>query len=352
MEFGDMKEKRLNLLQPKNYGSSRMVKLCSLFSIAGLLSLGFFPASAQTRGEAQVISEPITATLDSLTYLLHSNNFERHANFQSPALDFSPTGDLPEFPATLVQQRMDALGSQVPLEYNQYVKGFIDLYGRRKKELTSKILTLSDYYFPVFEEILDRNNLPLEMKYLAVVESALNPRALSWAGASGLWQFIYSTGLNYDLQINSYIDERRDVYKSTEAACRYFKDSYALYGDWLLVIASYNCGPGNVNKAIRKSGGKKNFWAIQKYLPMETRGYVPAFVAVAYVMNYAKEHGIYPMPIELEKVVETVSVNNWVTFEQPTTRRWPIAQLRTASVLCPCMMRKETPTATKSPLIR
>lgn len=262
-------------------------------------------------------ARPILANLDSLTYTLHANGFLNNATYLSyTELDFEPKSELPYASAKTIQQRMNALESEIPLVYNSHVKGFIDLYGHRKKELTSKILTLSDYYFPIFEEVMDKNDIPLEMKYLAVVESALNPRAYSWAGASGLWQFIYSTGLRYGLEINSYVDERRDVHKATQAACDYFKDSYALYGDWLLVIASYNCGPGNVNKAIRRAGGVKDFWVIQKYLPAETRGYVPAFIAVVYVMNYHKEHGIYPKDIEIQKVVEAVNVDSRVTFEQ------------------------------------
>lgn len=267
--------------------------------------------------EKQISAMPIIASLDSLTSVLYANGMvNQNSPIQADHLDFSAGKDLPSFPGALVQQRMNSLGSEIALEYNSYVKGFLDLYGRRKADLTSKMLGLSEYYFPIFEEILDRNNLPLELKYLSVVESALNPKATSWAGASGPWQFIYSTGVRYGLTINSYVDERRDVYKSTQAACDYFKDSYALYGDWLLVIASYNCGPGNVNKAIRRSGGKKNFWEIQQYLPRETRGYVPAFVAVAYLMNYAAEHGISPTPADYFALVQSVEVNQLLTFEQ------------------------------------
>lgn len=286
--------------------------------LTGMACLFFgTPALVAQPGEEHESAIPMIASLDSMTWLLHSNGFIKNASFvNSKELDFSEKGDLAEFPGALVQQRMNALGSEVQLEYNNYVKGFIDLYGRRKKDLTSKILALSDYYFPIYEEILDKNNLPLELKYLSVVESALNPKATSWAGASGPWQFIYATGIRYGLTINSYVDERRDIYKSTQAACDYFHDSYKLYGDWLLVIASYNCGPGNVNKAIRRSGGSKNFWEIQRYLPKETRGYVPAFIAVAYLMNYAKEHGIAPMEIDMHRLVQAVEVEQFLTFEQ------------------------------------
>jgi membrane-bound lytic murein transglycosylase D len=205
--------------------------------------------------------------------------------------------------------------SGIPLDYNNHVKGFINLYGVRKKELTERILTLSKFYFPMFEEVLDKEGLPQEFKYLAVVESALNPQAQSWAGACGLWQFIHSTGLAYGLKINGMEDERRDPMKATLAACQYFKNSYALYGDWLLVIASYNCGPGNVNKAIRRSGGKRDFWKIMNYLPRETRGYVPAFIAVAYVMNNAEKLGLTPAPFTMHSMVENVQVKQYLNPE-------------------------------------
>jgi len=267
--------------------------------------------------ETQLTATPIIASLDSLTNVLHQNGFLKNACFvEAEDLDFTAGTDLPNYPAILIQERMNSLGSEIALEYNSHVKGFIDLYGRKKKDLTSRMLGLSDYYFPIYEEILDRNNLPLELKYLSVVESALNPKATSWAGASGPWQFIYSTGVQYGLTINSYVDERRDVYKSTQAACEYFQASYDLYGDWLLVIASYNCGPGNVNKAIRRSGGSKNFWEIQKYLPRETRGYVPAFIAVTYLMNFADQHGITPTQADYFSLVEAVEINQLLTFEQ------------------------------------
>lgn len=290
------------------------MKKRNIIACTGLLFAGMVFGQTEVQQEG---AAPIIASLDSLTWQLHHNGFLKNAEFvQADQLDFTPGKDLPNYPATLIQDRMSSLGSEVALEYNSHVKGFIDLYGVKKKELTAKMLGLSDYYFPIYEEILDRNNLPLELKYLSVVESALNPKATSWAGASGPWQFIYSTGVRYGLTINSYVDERRDVYKSTQAACEYFQNSYELYGDWLLVIASYNCGPGNVNKAIRRAGGSKNFWEIQKYLPRETRGYVPAFIAVVYLMNFAEEHGITPTPGIYNPLVQAVEVNELLTFEQ------------------------------------
>lgn len=260
-------------------------------------------------------NQRIIATLDSLTHAFHISKNPSPVLSEMNTYGFCEE-DIPRYSDSVINYRLSMLESPIPLEYNEHVRGFIDLYAVRKRQLTSKILALSRYYFPMFEQILDQQKLPVEFKYLAVIESALNPRAVSVAGANGLWQFIHSTGLLYGLKINSYVDERRDPYKSTLAACQYFKDSYALYGDWLLVIASYNCGPGNVNKAIRRSGGKMNFWEIMPYLPRETRGYVPAFIAAAYVLNYHKEHNIYPMELEVKLNVDTVRIDNSISFSK------------------------------------
>ncbi|MBX7206262.1 MAG: transglycosylase SLT domain-containing protein [Bacteroidia bacterium] len=257
----------------------------------------------------------IVASLDSLTNAFHLKYTDSKTIDDMNVYGFNED-DIPRYTDSTISYRLSLLESEIPLEYNQHVKGFIDLYAIRKRVLTSKILTLSKYYFPMFEQILDQQKLPLEFKYLAVIESALNPRAVSVAGANGLWQFIHSTGLMYGLKINSYVDERRDPYKATLAACQYFKDSYALYNDWLLVIASYNCGPGNVNKAIRRSGGKMNFWEIMPYLPKETRGYVPAFIAATYVLSYHAEHNIFPMNLPVNLNVDTVYIDNSITFQK------------------------------------
>lgn len=192
----------------------------------------------------------------------------------------------------VVQQRLLSIQNEVPLTFNKQVLGYINVYANKKRGMTEIMLAKSDVYFPIFERILAERGLPEELKYMAVIESALNPRARSRVGATGLWQFMYSTAREYKLTINSYVDERSDVELSTVAATQYLNKMYNKYGDWLLVIASYNCGPGNVNKAIRKSGGKRDFWAIYKYLPRETRGYVPAFIAATYVMEHADVLGI------------------------------------------------------------
>jgi len=228
---------------------------------------------------------------------------------------FNPN-EIPVYSDSTYALRLSLLEMEIPMAYNQQVRNYIDLYANRRRNLISKVLSTSKLYFPIFEEVFDRENVPMEFKYLAVIESALNQRAISPVGAAGLWQFMSPTGRMYGLKTDTYIDDRKDIIKSTEAAVKYFKNSYRLYNDWLLVIASYNCGPGNVNKAIRKAGGSKNIWQIMPYLPRETRGYVPAFIAAAYVMNYASEHNIYPADEEPYFHLDTVMVDNRMSLEK------------------------------------
>jgi len=216
--------------------------------------------------------------------------------------------DVPKPDAQIIKERMRKLGFEIPLSYNEQVQGFIDLYTLRRREQVQRMLGLTQVYFPIFEENLDKAALPMELKYLAIVESALNPHAISRMGATGLWQFMYYTAKLYNLEINTYVDERRDPYKSSQASTEYFRNMYKIYKDWLLVIAAYNCGPGNVNKAIRRSGGKTNFWEISPYLPAETRGYVPAFIAACYVFNYPAEHNLYPVPVDFTYHQDTMHV--------------------------------------------
>ena len=224
--------------------------------------------------------------------------------------------NLPVCSDSLYLARLDSMQSAIPLSYNGIVRNLIEMYTVKKRFQVANMLGLSEYYFPIFEEALDAECMPLELRCLPVIESALNPRALSRAGACGLWQFMYSTGKMYKLEINSFVDERRDPYLATKAAVRYLNDLYAIYEDWILVIAAYNCGPGNVNKAIRRSGGKKNYWDIYFHLPKETRGYVPAFIAANYVFRYHKEHGIYPLEPSLPTMCDSIMVNDPLHFEQ------------------------------------
>lgn len=214
-------------------------------------------------------------------------------------------------------KRLYDLPTVMELSYNQVVKNHIEMYAGRRRDQVSYMLALGEYYFPMFEEALDREGMPLELKYLPVIESALNPTAVSRVGATGLWQFMLKTGKGYGLEVNSLVDERRDPYKSTQAAVKYLKDLYTIYGDWNLVIAAYNCGPGNVNKAIARSGGKRDYWEIYNRLPRETRGYVPAFIAANYIMNHYADHNICPAgAYGSELALDTVHVNEEMHFEQ------------------------------------
>ncbi len=211
-------------------------------------------------------------------------------------------------------ERLNAIPSLIELPFNQVIRRYIELYTRGK--LAPALLGLADYYFPMFEEILDKYNLPLELKYLPIIESALNPRAVSRAGATGLWQFMYGTGRMYQLEINSYVDERRDPYRASIAAAKFLSNLYAVYGDWTLALAAYNCGPGNVNKAIRRAHGKRDYWEIYPYLPRETRNYVPAFVGAAYMLNYYDRHNIVPLEINMPMMTDTIMIDKKLHLEQ------------------------------------
>src|SRR6185312_4704195 len=289
--------------------------------------------------------DPIAASLDSLSQL---NFFEKGYDvINSPNYHFS-ADSVPVYSEKEMEQRFAKLDAQTPfgLQYNSIVKEYIDLYAVRKKALTSRVLALGRLYFPMMEQILDRYKMPLELKYLAVVESALNPTACSRTGARGLWQFMYTTGKLYNLGVTSYVDERNDPYRETVAACEYLKFLYGMFGDWQLAIAAYNCGQGEISKAIRRSGGKTNFWAIRPYLPKETQGYVPAFIAVTYVMNYATSLNIYPSLINATYFdVDTVSVHQQLTFSQISS--YLNVPMSTLTFLNPCYKLGVVPNSTE-----
>lgn len=290
-------------------------------------TLAFAQSFKNPFGKNNSIEEDITllngsAVVHQLDSLAKLNFYDRHHFETDTAIlnvyRFAP-GEKPAYSDSVYALRIGILDSQTPidLEYNEHVKGYIKLYADRASKQTARMLGLAEVYFPLFEEVLDKYNIPLELKYLAVVESALNPTAGSRAGAKGLWQFMYGTGKLYGLDQNSMVDDRFDPYKATEAAGRHLLDLYAIYGDWNLVLAAYNSGPGNVNRAIKRAGGLKNYWAIWPYLPRETRGYVPAFIAVNYVFNYAAEHNIYPVdPGILYHQIDSVSVRDVLSFDQ------------------------------------
>ncbi|MCK8140459.1 LysM peptidoglycan-binding domain-containing protein [Flavobacterium sp. I-SCBP12n] len=237
-----------------------------------------------------------------------------------------------ELPTDLLKERLAAMDAKSPfnIEYNQGLENIIKSFLKNRKKSFERLMGFSEYYFPIFEEALAKQNVPLEIKYLAVVESALNPRAISKMGATGLWQFMYHTGKQYGLKIDSYIDERSDPLKSSAAATQYMTNMYKMFGDWDLVLASYNSGPGNVAKAIRRSGGQKNYWNIRKNLPKETQGYVPAFLATMYLYEYHKEHGIVPQRAAVKHfATDTIRIKQQITFKQlGDLLDVPIAQLQ------------------------
>ena len=222
----------------------------------------------------------------------------------------------PYFEDAVYIDRLKRLPNVMPMTYNSIVRKYIDQYTNRLRHSVSYMLGASNFYIPIFEDALLLHQIPLELKYLPVIESAFNPRARSRAGAGGLWQFMPATGKRYGLLINSLVDERCDPIKSSDAAARYLKDLYDIFGDWTLVIAAYNCGPGNINKAIHRAGGERDYWKIYPYLPAETRGYVPAFIAANYVMNYYGVHNILPMRASILANTDTLLLNHDVKMEQ------------------------------------
>ncbi len=243
--------------------------------------------------------------------------------------DCDTTLEVPVVSDSIIHLRLRRMPCVMEMPFNAYVRSFIDLYTVRRRSQLSYLLGLGDYYFKIFEHALEKARLPLELKYLPVIESALRPTAYSRAGAAGLWQFMVGTGKIYGLEINSLVDERMDPYKSTHAAVQYLKDMFAIYEDWHLVIAAYNCGPGNVNKAIRRAGGKRDYWSIYPFLPAETRGYVPIFIAANYSMHYAQAHNVCKTSIEFPKVADTIVVRQRMHLEQiASVLELPIEQLR------------------------
>jgi len=272
-----------------------------------------YPDNRMLKGSA------LMEQLDNLTKI----NFFNKYKFETDRDKLNKYGyapdEKPEFSDSIYELRIAMLDLQTPvnLVYNEHVKGFINVYANKNRNQTARMLGMKEIYFPLFEEMLDKYNMPLELKYLAVVESALNPTAGSRAGAKGLWQFMYSTGKRYGLKANSLVDDRFDPYKATKAAVLHLRDLYNIYHNWELVLAAYNSGPGNVNRAIRRAGGVKDYWAIWPFLPRETRGYVPAFIAVNYVFNYNIEHNIYPVdPGILADGIDSVTVREVLSFDQ------------------------------------
>ena len=240
-------------------------------------------------------------------------------------------------------ERLQAIPTTIEMPFNSVVRQYIDMYTGRKRSLVESMLGMSLYYMPIFEQAIEKEGIPIELKYLPVIESAMNPDAVSRAGAVGLWQIMLPTARGLGLEINTLVDERRDPVRSSEAAARYLRELYDIYKDWSLAIAAYNCGPGNVNKALRRAGddARKDFWAIYPYLPRETRGYVPCFIAATYVMNYYNKHNISPALAKKPIVTDSVHVNRRVYFQQiADILKLPVEQLQ---VLNPQYRKQEIP---------
>ena len=256
-------------------------------------------------------AERISRDLDSLV----SSWYVKTSAKESPGMLMNDSINL-QFADTVYISRLSKINSIIKLPFNNIIRNHIHVYTIKQRDKFSAVLGLKDYYFPMIEDIFDSYGLPAELKYMAVIESALNVNAVSRMGATGLWQFMYSTGRMYGLTINSVVDERRDPVKATHAAARYIKDLYNIYDDWILVIAAYNCGPGNVNKAIRRSGNKKDYWDIYYKLPRETRGYIPQYIAAAYAVNYYPEHHIRPLGINIPVSTDTIMVTKDIHLTQ------------------------------------
>ncbi|NNC83274.1 MAG: LysM peptidoglycan-binding domain-containing protein [Flavobacteriales bacterium] len=264
-----------------------------------------------------IVLDTVSDRLDELR-IVPRDTTVYHTAAQVDSLAMGQTEFL-AIPDSVFIARLEKLDAESPfaLDYNRHVRGILRAYLGKNSKLTARVLGLSEMYYPMFEEVLDREGLPLELKHLAVVESALRPTARSRAGATGLWQFMYGTAKENGLTITSYLDERKSPIASTEAACKYLTTLYKRYNDWNLALAAYNSGPGNVNKAIRRAGGKKDYWEIWRFLPRETRGYVPAFIAVNYVMNYYEDHGIRPIePQFTYGECDTITVYHAMDFDQ------------------------------------
>ena len=256
------------------------------------------------------LPEAMTYELDSLLYLYNSKTYLR----PDSSCDFPDIN--PQYTKEEIMARLKMLPTVIEMPYNDAVQKMIDRYSGHLRHSVSFMLGAQNFYMPIFEEALESYRLPLELKYLPVIESALNPRAVSRVGATGLWQFMISTAKHYGLKVNSLVDERRDPLKSSYAAAQYLSDLYKIFGDWNLVIAAYNCGPDKLNRAIHRSGGSRDYWQIYPYLPAETRGYVPAFIAANYIMNYYCDHNICPMLSTLPVKTDTVMLSRDVHFEQ------------------------------------
>lgn len=324
---------------------------CKVLFVVGLLSVMSTVGYSMEKAEGEIAREKKTVKSIELDEILSDDNDVNQIDstmtipdeFDS-TLDFllhswmvqiseSPECNFEELPGavsdSIYKERLQKMPCVMEMPFNSNVRSFIELYTVKRRKQVEYLLGMSDYYFPIFEQVLEANKLPLELKYLPIIESALNPTIVSHAGAAGLWQFMIATGRMYGLEVNSLVDERLDPIKASHAAAHFLKDLYSIYGDWHLVIAAYNCGPGNVNKAIRRAGGARDYWKIYPYLPRETRGYVPIFIAANYAMHYAEEHHICKAKVTMPVMTDTIMVNERIHLEQVAeVLNLPLQQVR------------------------
>lgn len=266
------------------------------------------------RADSSEIVKNYNTQLDSLVDLWYVKKSE-NLKFSDVSKKHYDSTYVPKFTNKEYRTRIEQMNSVVKLTYNDKVQNYIDVYANKRRNSVSAMLGMAEYYFPIFEDIFEQYDVPQELKYLSIIESALNPKAKSPAGARGIWQFMPTTARNYKLKVNSYLDERCDPIKSTHAAAQYLKALNDIFGDWVLAIAAYNCGPGNIKKAIARSGGKTDFWDIYNFLPKETRSYVPAFIAAYYVFENHELHNLYPKKIVMPKM-DTIMVSKKLHFKQ------------------------------------
>ena len=288
-----------------------LLLLCCTTSLFSFIIEDYEILFTDENGHQDVMELPesmMMSELDSMLALYHSKTYL----ITDEACE--STGENPYYADEVYAERLSRMPTAIDMPYNTIVRQFIDRYCTRLRRSVSVMLGTSNFYMPIFEEALEAYNVPLELKYLPVIESALNPKAVSRVGATGLWQFMLATGKQYGLRVNSLVDDRRDPIRASYAAAHLLRDLFRIFGDWTLAIAAYNCGPANVNKAIRRSGGQRDFWKIYPYLPAETRGYVPAFIAANYVMTYYCEHNICPMLTNLPERTDTVIVDRNISL--------------------------------------
>ena len=308
-----------------------------------ILTLFTQQTMAQSQGDVNVDS----LSAAELEFVLHLDSLNMTAVFEEDSIfEYIPASE----PAEVVKERLMAIEHTIPLTYNDRIHGFINYFTIKDRDYTRMVLRRTGQYFPLFEKYLALYNLPQELKYLAVVESGLNPKAISRARAVGLWQFMPATGRYFGLHNNWYIDDRMDPEKSTEAACKYLSQLYNMFHDWELVLAAYNSGPGNVRKAIRRSGYKKKFWEIYRYLPRETRSYLPQFVAVAYTINYAQAHNLEEMPEGQPLPHDTLAVNHFLHL--PTFANLTGTTLEDIQKLNPSILHQVIPETGKTYIMR